>query len=351
MDNQPTFTREVLNIPFGEIIREVAIGIAEAQFEMDKTSMIVAEQMSGQKILREAGTGEPILDAAGNPQVVSSMVTFGHQYNVQGKGATAVAQMSGKIVALEILDGGSGYTEEFTIDFISKDGNGSGARAQANIDEGGKIVSINLEHDLDDENNKGGTGYTSTPKIVFVDEEGNPIDNTSAKIKVRIDMSLTGVQVTNTGTGYTKVPRIKFEGGNGTGATATAMIQDDGLIFIQLTNGGSGYTSPPEVFILPEFDVKPQQLSMMELGFVPNFYQFVDTVIEMKLALRINKQDKKYKIWASSVDANYTSSYNYNLNLATTVKTKIVPIPPPTILEDRIRTMMDNNDFVEENML
>src|SRR6478609_552530 len=32
-----------------------------------------------------------------------------------------------------------------------------------------------------------------------------------------------------------------------------------------------------------------EQLSMMELGFTPTFYQFVDTIIEVKIAIKMSR--------------------------------------------------------------
>lgn len=90
-------------------------------------------------------------------------------------------------------------------------------------------------------------------------------------------------------------------------------------------------------------------MRLTELGFVPNFNQFVDTVIEMKLALRVNcTEANRYRITTSTVDAGYAASYNYTLGMATTVKTRIVPIPPPTILEDRIRQMIEVDQGVRD---
>ncbi len=109
----------------------------------------------------------------------------------------------------------------------------------------------------------------------------------------------------------------------------------------------------------------PQKVSMLELGFVPNFYQFVDTVIEIKLAFRVNKVKKSYvsekqtsqggatSEWSEStgqggdmvmtttpVDAAYASTYNYSADMACVFKTKLVPIPPPATLEERIRLIV-----------
>ena len=102
------------------------------------------------------------------------------------------------------------------------------------------------------------------------------------------------------------------------------------------------------------------QLSMMELGFVPTFYQFVDTTIDIKLTLRLRKESSdagapmdggivrrgrayqpKTVITSTPVDARYSNSYNFSAEMTSTVSTKIVPVPPPPILEERIRILMD----------
>lgn len=62
--------------------------------------------------------------------------------------------------------------------------------------------------------------------------------------------SVSGVTVTRGGTGYKKAPTVSFVGGGGTGATATATIQQGVVTAITLTNGGTGYTSPPTVSLL-----------------------------------------------------------------------------------------------------
>lgn len=101
----------------------------------------------------------------------------------------------------------------------------------------------------------------------------------------------------------------------------------------------------------------PNRLSMMELGFVPNFYQFVDTVIEVRLALNVEKAEKRVdpttgkvvndaganngvRVMSQPLDAGYTSSYNYKLEFASIFKTKIVCVPPPASLEERIREVI-----------
>ena len=54
--------QELLNVPMGDMIRSMALAIAQAQWELDKSSMTVTELMSGQRLLRDLDTGK-LLDA------------------------------------------------------------------------------------------------------------------------------------------------------------------------------------------------------------------------------------------------------------------------------------------------
>jgi hypothetical protein len=108
------------------------------------------------------------------------------------------------------------------------------------------------------------------------------------------------------------------------------------------------------------FDGK--ELSMLELGFTPTFYQFVDTIIEVKISLSMSYQ-REYKrtssrssvsasggfylfgggfsARASSVSASYASKYQYSAEGSSLLRTKLVPVPPPTVLEERIRSILE----------
>ncbi|MCA9657732.1 MAG: hypothetical protein KC486_05270, partial [Myxococcales bacterium] len=80
-----------------------------------------------------------------------------------------------------------------------------------------------------------------------------------------------------------------------------------------------------------------EKLSLLELGFTPTFYQFVDTLIEVKIAIRISRENESTKkvgtkttesTWRSrsktrsssfgvvvsttTVDASYSSKYSYS---------------------------------------
>lgn len=141
---------------------------------------------------------------------------------------------------------------------------------------------------------------------------------------------------------------------------------------------------------------QPDLMSLIELGFTPNFYQFVDTVLELRVAVSTKFEEKReedtsstklhtdetaqqssyasqqgssssnwgwnwwnwgYSASSSSqssqsassssfksknvematVDAKYASTYNFAVEASSIVKTKIVPVPPPAVFEEIVR--------------
>lgn len=126
----------------------------------------------------------------------------------------------------------------------------------------------------------------------------------------------------------------------------------------------------------------PTRMSMMELGFAPTFYQFVDTIIEVKIAIKITRtsefsrtrtnksldRSNSYKrkrsffgtkrsassnatVNTSQVDATYSNKYSYSAEGASLLRTKLSPIPPPPVLEQRIRDLMENEAARKEDAL
>lgn len=55
------------------------------------------------------------------------------------------------------------------------------------------------------------------------------------------------VELIEEGLNYTSAPEVVLSGGGGTGATATARVQDGVIVSLTLTDGGSGYTSAPSI--------------------------------------------------------------------------------------------------------
>lgn len=164
---------------------------------------------------------------------------------------------------------------------------------------------------------------------------------------------------------------------------------------------------------------KPDLISLIELGFTPNFYQFVDTILEIRVAVSSKleekvevdtsdlkyqqtelEQQKKYEeqqqsayggssysggsagwwgggaYWGGSygysgssasggsaatsskaktlslttVDAKYASTYNFAVEASSTIKTKIVPVPPPSVFEEIVRAKLKERRDWEERM-
>lgn len=113
--------------------------------------------------------------------------------------------------------------------------------------------------------------------------------------------------------------------------------------------------------------VIPARLSMLELGFTPTFYQFVDTIIEVKISIKYTQEgsrttsvgvqntnksgnfsfgfrrglSRKKNVTTSQVNSTYSQKYSYSAEGSSLLRTKLVPIPPPAILEERIEQLME----------
>lgn len=157
---------------------------------------------------------------------------------------------------------------------------------------------------------------------------------------------------------------------------------------------------------------EPDLISLVELGFTPNFYQFVDTILEIRVSVssqyeeekevvksdintqsdekqtqsqysqqksnnyhgygygrswgwgygyagrsygwgygghgygysggssssgRVNTNEKSKAVKVNTVDASFASKYGYEVAASSLIKTKIVPIPPPQVLEEAVQ--------------
>ncbi len=127
--------------------------------------------------------------------------------------------------------------------------------------------------------------------------------------------------------------------------------QEDGTIKLE--------TREPQLVL---FDGR--RFSMMELGFTPTFYQFVDTIMEVKMSISMSTESTskrsrtdfsastkgslgffsaKASLKATCVSASFASKYQYSAEGSSLIRSKLVPIPPPAILEERIRRIMDRD--------
>ena len=67
----------------------------------------------------------------------------------------------------------------------------------------------------------GGSGYTSAPTVGFTGGGGSGAAGTAT---LNADGEVNGVAITNEGTGYTEAPTVTFTGGAGSGAAASATV-------------------------------------------------------------------------------------------------------------------------------
>ena len=70
-----------------------------------------------------------------------------------------------------------------------------------------------------------------------------------ARVYRKPNDAVSDIKVTAGGSGYTATPTVAITGGNGTGATATAIVTSGAVTAIVITDGGSGYTATPTVAI------------------------------------------------------------------------------------------------------
>lgn len=132
------------------------------------------------------------------------------------------------------------------------------------------------------------------------------------------------------------------------------------------TTTGSGIIKLKSGNTLTEVIV-PQRLSMLELGFSPTFYQFVDTMIRVSISITFSREgsssidiDRNTEsksnsasfswrkglktnktVTTTQVNANFSQKYSYSAEGSSILQTKLVPIPPPAVLEERIQQQME----------
>ena len=142
------------------------------------------------------------------------------------------------------LFSGSGLTQTLTMAGI-----GSTATAVTSIVNGGiRFITVT---------NRGG-GYLTTPNVAISSAPSGGVtgiataimiggivvcnDNVNPQAK-----SVQSVEIINPGFGYTVSPGVKFIGGGGSGASATATIGDGIVGIITVISSGSGYVASPSI--------------------------------------------------------------------------------------------------------
>jgi hypothetical protein len=287
--NRPRIGQELLDVPMGDMIKQMAFAIAEAQIKLDENSIEVAQMMGGLKT---------ITDDNGNVIFEDSRVFFGKE-KMQLQDAVEIHNLSSDMeLRAQIRSAlGSNYQESGLVDL------------------------------------------TTNPKI-------NDLD---ALIATSNNDDIAEVYKTFDEKFY------KYKGLN-TDATPKKVYEEVSKYAANISRIGA--LAPTSTVSLP------QKLSMLELGFTPTFYQFVDTIIEVKISIRYSLEaeskvtiDQKntsanlnlglrkgragVNVTTTQVNATHSQKYSYSAEGASLMRTKLVPIPPPAILEDRIKRMLD----------
>ncbi len=131
--------------------------------------------------------------------------------------------------------------------------------------------------------------------------------------------------------------------------------------------------------------VGDEELSMLDAGFLPSFYHFVDTLLELKMEVKIREEEstdkktstsytrgiestqstdlsikakgkffakidaeaksswstKSTSAYTRTLDAKYAQKYSQELNASSLMRTKLVPKPAPDVLVERIKLYLE----------
>jgi len=100
----------------------------------------------------------------------------------------------------------------------------------------------------------------------------------------------------------------------------------------------------------------PQKYTLLQAGLMPTFYQFTETIIEVKIAISMKTQTSSELevsasleasanfgygsvAFSSSVDYKTSNTYSYSAEGSSLLRTTLKPVPPPARLTPRIVTV------------
>lgn len=170
-----------------------------------------------------------------------------------GSGITASAItniVNGGIRFITVTNRGGGYTSVPTVGISSATVGGKTASAIAKMIGGIVVCNDNTNPSAQSVQSveiiNPGYGYTVTPGVRFIGGEGS-----GAKATATIGDGVVGIiTITDSGSGYVSPPAITFSGISSVAAAATAVVSAAGSITqIRITNAGLGYTIAPSITI------------------------------------------------------------------------------------------------------
>jgi hypothetical protein len=103
-------------------------------------------------------------------------------------------------------------------------------------------------------------------------------------------------------------------------------------------------------------DGKPIEKSLLELGFLPTFYAFTETDIEIKLTIQLKVEEdltikgeatagsgegveaaKRVVPFGISISADYHRKYGFDMTGSSTVKTRLLAVPAPSVFLETVK--------------
>ena len=155
-----------------------------------------------------------------------------------GLSAAATAVIDGRVIAINVTNGGSGYTSQPIVSITGGGApNNTQATAVAQITDG-RVTGISVT--------SGGSGYTKDqmPSLSIVISGGGGSGATASAV---VRGPINAINITDTGTQYTYEPSITLK--SGSGAVGYASILNGKIESIIITFGGSDYFGVPDVVI------------------------------------------------------------------------------------------------------
>jgi F0F1-type ATP synthase membrane subunit a len=134
--------------------------------------------------------------------------------------------------------------------------------------------SLELERD------KTGEGYTSTPEVVLISTDNSGSGATAEAIIE--DGSIVGIHIINEGSGYTSAPEVEIDGGGGSGAELEAVVEEGGVKEIKiksievLRGANTDFNTPLTLALITFLVVEFMGFKRLGLGYLKKFITWGD---------------------------------------------------------------------------
>lgn len=155
---------------------------------------------------------------------------------VAGTGAVFLPTIgtAGKIVRVDVLDGGSGYTVSSTVSITN--GGGTGAVLKL-VTYSGRVTDVIVVD--------GGIGYSYGTSVIVIG------DGIGAVLTPMVETGITSAEMISAGTNYASTTTVIVTDPTGTGAEIRPIIVDGAITSLDIINKGTGYTAPVLTFGTP----------------------------------------------------------------------------------------------------